>query len=570
MAQHMQKIKKRFKVHPIFIELPKRSQRHRWRQITALSLAILLTAGCSNPFDDEPEVRRGTIGFVSGALGVISVQEPQSAIVARDILSAGGTAADAATAIAFALTATMPSAASLAGGGMCIVRDNRGDIPDVVDFLPRAAQVPSGGASRPSAIPAMPRGIFLMHSKYGTLKWEQVVAPSENLARFGFQVSRAFATDLGKVADPLIRDKAAAHVFRRQDGKIVGEGDALRQPDLAAALGRIRLRGVGQFYGGPEAQRLVEAVQLAGGSLTIEELRNYRPAFRAPISFPWEKNTVWHFAGPPAAGGAVAAEMMAILMHDKRFEFADPDEREHLLAEAAKVAFVNRMKNMKPDGTYGTDAAQFVQKDYLDDVEDRIDDDAVIPLNQLTSNPINWPETPAAVSFAVMDTFGGAVACTLTLNNIFGTGKMVPGFGFMLAAAPDDRGRTYTPLGPALLTSEYHKHAYMAAASTGGVTAPTSMINVIARAAAGPLSLREAMKVPRVHYAGTPDKVFVEADMPKERIEALKKKGHTVALTKSIGSVAAVYCPTGVPNNEGMLCLSASDPRGHGIALGGN
>jgi len=58
--------------------------------------------------------------------------------------------------------------------------------------------------------------------------------------------------------------------------------------------------------------------------------------------------------------------------------------------------------------------------------------------------------------------------------------------------------------------------------------------------------------------------------MPKERIEALKKKGHTVALTKSIGSVAAVYCPTGVPNNEGMLCLSASDPRGHGIALGGN
>lgn len=566
----MQKIKKRFKVHPFLIELPKRSQRQRWRQITGLSLAALLIAGCSNPFSDEPEVKRGTIGFLSGALGVISVQEPQAAIVARDILSSGGSAADAATAIAFALTATMPSAASLAGGGMCIVRDNNGEIPDVVDFLPRAAQVPNGGAARPSSIPAMPRGIFLMHSKYGNLKWEQVVAPSENLARFGFQISRAFATDLGKVTDPLMRDKAAAQVFRRQDGKIVGEGDALRQPDLAAALGRIRLRGVGQFYGGPEAKRLVEAVRLAGGSLTIEELRNYRPAFRVPISFPWEKNTVWHFAGPPAAGGAVAAEMMAILMHDKRFEFADPDEREHLLAEAAKIAFVNRMKNMQPDGSYGADVVQFVQEDYLDAIEDRIDDDAVIPLNQLTNNPINWPETPAAVSFAVMDTFGGAAACTLTLNNIFGTGKMLPGFGFMLAAAPDDRGRTYTPLGPALLTSEYHNHAYMAAAGTGGVTAPTSMINVMARAAAGPLSLRDAMKAPRVHYAGTPDKVFVEADMPKERIEALKKKGHAVALTKSIGSVAAVYCPTGVPNNEGMLCISASDPRGHGIALGGN
>ena len=110
----------------------------------------------------------------------------------------------------------------------------------------------------------------------------------------------------------------------------------------------------------------------------------------------------------------------------------------------------------------------------------------------------------------------------------------------------------------------------MAAAGTGGVTAPTSMINVIARAAAGPLSLREAMKAPRVHYAGIPDKVFVEAEMPKERIEALKKKGHNVALTKSIGAVTAVYCPSGVPNTEGILCLSAADPRGHGIALGGN
>lgn len=571
MAQHMQKIIKRFKTHPFSIELIKRSQRQRWRQITGLSLAAILIAGCSNPFsDDEPEVKRGTIGFLSGALGVVSVEEPQSALVARDILSSGGSAADAATAIAFTLTATMPSAASLAGGGMCIVRDKRGDIPDVVDFLPRAAQLSNGNTSRPSAIPAMPRGIFLMHSKYGNLKWEQVIAPSENLARFGFQISRAFATDLGKVAGPLMRDKAAAEVFGRQDGQIVGEGDALRQADLAVTLGRIRLRGVGQFYNGPEAQRLVEAMKIAGGNLTVEELRDYRPSFYAPISFPWEKNTVWHFAGPPAAGGAVAAEMMAILMHDKRFEFADAAEREHLLAEAAKIAFANRMKNMQPDGTYGVDASQFVLEDYLDGIQDRIDDDTVIPLTELASTPVNWPETPAAVSFAVMDTFGGAAACTLTLNNIFGTGRMLPGFGFMMAAAPDDRGRTYTPLGPALLTSEYHNHAYMAAAGTGGVTAPTSMINVIARAAAGPLSLRDAMSAPRTHYAGTPDKVFVEADMPKERIEALKEKGHTVALTKSIGSVAAVYCPTGVPNTEGVLCLSASDPRGHGIALGGN
>jgi gamma-glutamyltranspeptidase/glutathione hydrolase len=571
MAQHMQKIKKRFKMFPFSIQLNKPSQRRGWRQITALSFAAMLVVGCSNPFsDDEPEVKRGTIGFLSGALGVISVEEPQAAIIARDILSSGGSAADAATAITFALTATMPSAASLAGGGICIVRDNRNETPDVVDFLPRAAALPNGGSTRPSAIPALPRGIFLMHSKYGKLKWEQVIAPAENLARFGYQVSRAFAENLDKVADPLMRDKVAAQVFRRQDGTVIAEGDVLRQTDLAVALGRIRLRGVGQFYSGPEAQRLVQSVRAAGGNLTIEELRDYRPSFNAPITLPWEKNTEWHFAGPPAAGGAVAAEMMAILMRDKRFEFADQNEREHLLAEAAKFAFVNRMKHMQRDGTYAIDVTQMVQEDYLDRVEDQIDDDKAIPLSQLITNPVNWPETPSAVSFAVMDIFGGAAACTLTLNNIFGTGRMIPGFGSMMAASPDDRGRTYTPLGPALLTSEYHNHAYMAAAGSGGVAAPTSMINVIARAAAGPLNLRDAMRAPRVHYAGAPDRVFVEGGMSAEQIEALKQKGHDVSVTKSIGSVSAVYCPTGIPNNEGILCLSASDPRGHGIALGGN
>lgn len=539
--------------------------------MTALSFIVAVLVGCSNPFgSDEPEIKRGTIGFLSGALGVISVDEPQAALVARDILSAGGSAVDAATAIAFSLTATMPSSASLAGGGMCIVRDDRGDIPDVIDFLPRAAKLNRGGVARPSAVPAMPRGIFLMHSKYGKLKWEQVVAPAENLARFGFQISRAFAVDLAKVSDPLVKDKTSAQVFGRPGGKIVQEGDKLRQPDLAVTLGRIRLRGVGPFYVGPEAQQFVDAVNEAGGNLTIEEMRDYRPQFRAPISFPWEKNTVWHFAGPPAAGGAVGAEMMAILMHDKFFENADQDEREHLIVEAAKIAFANRMKHMQPDGSYDVDVSRFVQEDYLEDQEDRISDDTVLSMNALVDRPVDWPETPAAVSFSVMDTFGGAAACTLTLNNIFGTGRMVPGFGFMLAAAPDDRGRTYTPLGPALLTSEYHNHAYMAAAASGGVTAPTSLINVIARAAAGPLTLKEAMKAPRVHYAGMPDKVFVEAEMPESLVEGLRKRGHTVALTKSIGRVTAVYCPTGVPNKSGILCLSAADQRGHGIALGGN
>lgn len=540
------------------------------RQITVASCCALSVASCFGISDEDFTSRKGSIGYVSGALGVISVEEPQAAIVARDILSAGGTAADAAAAMGFTLAVTMPSSASLAGGGVCIVRDAREEAPKVIDFLPRAPRAVAPGTKRPNAVPGNPRGLFLLHSKYGELKWERIVAPAENLARFGYNVSRAFASTLAPVASALIQDPTSAGVFLRKDGGVVSEGDFLKQQNLAATLGRFRAKGVGDFYAGNDAHNFVESVIAAGGSLSVDDLRDFRPVFRDPISFPWESNTVFHFAGPPSAGGAVAAEMLSILMDDELFEDADPALREHLLVETAKRAFASRMTNMQADGSYRADPAARLSEAGIERAVDSIDDDQATPLRTLVSSPVDWPETPSAVSFSVMDTKGGAVACTLTMNNAFGTGRMAAGFGIILAAAPDQRGRTYTPLGPLLLTSELNNRAYMAAASSGGVTAPTALVNVVARVAAGPQKLRESMRAPRVHYAGVPDKVFVEQDMPNELVEALKKRGHDVALTKSIGHVTAVYCPTGVPNKRGLSCSSAADPRGHGIALGGN
>ena len=43
---------------------------------------------------------------------------------------------------------------------------------------------------------------------------------------------------------------------------------------------------------------------------------------------------------------------------------------------------------------------------------------------------------PATASFSALDKNGGVVSCAVSMNNLFGTGRIAPGTGILLAAAP--------------------------------------------------------------------------------------------------------------------------------------
>ena len=68
--------------------------------------------------------------------------EPFAVKTGTAILSQGGSAADAVTAMFFAMTATYPVAAGLGGGGICLVADPVKGVQEF-DFLPRAARKPA-------------------------------------------------------------------------------------------------------------------------------------------------------------------------------------------------------------------------------------------------------------------------------------------------------------------------------------------------------------------------------------------------------------------------------------------
>jgi gamma-glutamyltranspeptidase/glutathione hydrolase len=131
----------------------------------ALPLAALLT-GCSIT-DTISDAVSSTVGSAYNSTlgsGPSSAAEPDTGLAVGDepvavktgtaILAEGGSAADAVTAMFFAMTATYPVAAGLGGGGICLVADPVKGIREF-DFLPHAAK--AGGAySVPGAVRAKP------------------------------------------------------------------------------------------------------------------------------------------------------------------------------------------------------------------------------------------------------------------------------------------------------------------------------------------------------------------------------------------------------------------------------
>src|SRR5689334_16792516 len=84
------------------------------RQSLVLAAAAVMLAGCGAlSFKNPPR---------TGFQGAVVADEPRAAQIGQDVLKKGGNAVDAAAAVAFALGVTLPSRASLGGGGACLAR----------------------------------------------------------------------------------------------------------------------------------------------------------------------------------------------------------------------------------------------------------------------------------------------------------------------------------------------------------------------------------------------------------------------------------------------------------------
>lgn len=433
---------------------------------------------------------------LTGFIGGVAADEPRAALIGREVLATGGDAADAAVAIGYALAVTLPSRASLGAGGACLAykpdKDGPGaGRPEAILFTSIAPAAPGPDSDRPAAAPMLARGMFALYARYGSRKFETLIAPAEQLARFGVPVSRAFARDLQTVGAPLLADPNARAAFG-PDGTPLAEGATLTQPDLGATLAQLRVAGVGDLYQGQLARRLQDASRLAGGALTLADLRDALPRTAPPLVVPAGRDQA-AFLPPPADGGLAAAAAFAVLRRD-------PSALQAAGERALAVAARWRQGGGDPGAVLAAQA----------------------PAASL-------PALPASTSWVTLDRKGMAVACTASMNNLFGTGRVAPGTGILLAASPSS---VPMPLLSAAIAWNPSLSAFRAeVAASGQEGAPLAV-------AAG---LNNALRSTAAMPAPVPDP----------------------------GRANAIACARYLPDSE-RSCTWATDPRGAGLAVGSN
>ena len=512
-------------------------------------LATALVAGCSSRQATAP-------GSASPFSGAVVADEPQAALVGRETLIAGGSAADAAVAMYFTMAVTLPSQASLGGGGVCVSFNYATNEVQALDFLARPSAEATSKVDRPTAIPGNIRGFYALHGVYGRLRWSQLVAPAENLARFGVPVSRALSDDLAPLESALAREPQMRRLFSAEDGRrMVVEGDTLVQPDLAAVLASVRTSGPSDFYSGPLAARFLKGVQDAGGSLGAEELTDYRPIWRKPLMVGFSDKRAY-FTPPPPAGGVIAGQMWSMLVKNDRFVKASVPERDALLITTAERAFADR-RQWAADAS---DSQELVSSAYIDALLAKSTSGMG---DHAAAEPAT--ENPATATFVAIDAQGSAVACEVTLNSLLGTGRIATGTGIILAAAPGQGGRGAAMLGPMVVVKPSGRQFVFAGAAAGGVAAPTALVDVASRVLLAEEPLAEASAAARMHGGSDPELLYAEPRASGRGIRALAGRDYQEIDIARLGRVNAIACPAGLQSSP-ERCAAVSDPRGFGLA----
>ncbi|HEY6858590.1 MAG TPA: gamma-glutamyltransferase [Pseudolabrys sp.] len=499
--------------------------------------------------------------------GMVVAQEQRAARIGVEILDRGGNAVDAAVAVSFALAVTYPRAGNIGGGGFMLIHLTKTGENIAIDYretAPAAASAtmfldaqgnPDPAKSRDSAlsigVPGTVAGLALAHEKYGSgkLTWAELIAPAITLARNGVEIVDDIADTLPQAQARIGRWHSSAPVFLNSDGTVLMPGQDLLQPDLAATLGTIARDGPIGFYEGSVAEKIVASVRKAGGIMTVGDLKNYRAILRVPARGTYRGYDIVSMP-PPSSGGVHLIEMLNIL-EGYDLPARSREQSLHDMIEAMKRAYADRAVFMGDPDAVTVPTAGLTAKMYAASLRAQIGERATPSVEIRAGKPADF-EGRNTTHFSVIDRDGNAVSNTYTLNFSYGLGLVAEGTGVLLnnelddftakpgtanayglvgynANLPGPGKRPLSSMTPTIVLKD--GKPFLITGSPGGSRIINTVLQVIVNAIDFHMPVGQAVSAPRVHHQWQPDEVSVEPGFAPDVLDALAKRGHTIALT---------------------------------------
>ncbi len=506
--------------------------------------------------------------------GMVTAPHHLAAQSGLDVLKDGGTAAEAAVAVAATLAVVYPHMNSIGGDSFWLVREPDGRLHGV-HAVGGAAQ--TADLSLYKGLDAVPwRGPLAANTVAGTISGWAVMLdggalPLERLLRDaifyaddGVAVTEGGAT-IAAAKDAELRYAAGYAAVFRPDGRPLRTGERLKQPALAETLRRLVRDGLDSFYRGALARDIAADLQAAGSPVGIADFDAHAASRPAPLHTRIRGATLYN-AAPPTQG---FASLLILALYD-RLNGEGEFDHIHGLVEATKQAFILRDRDIG-DPAYMTldPQALLADRDTLDRLTARID-----PRRALA-----WPHEPTGgdtVWFGAVDGQGRAVSAIQSTYFEFGSGLVLPqtgitwqnrGASFRLSEhgwnVIGPGRKPFHTLNPAVAV--FDDGRVMPYGTMGGEGQPQTQAAVFTRYAGG-MGLQAAITAPRWLLGRTwgEDSVTLKLEdrFDPALYDALRQAGHAVELlapfTSTMGHAGAL-----VRHADGRL-EGANDPRSDG------
>ena len=503
---------------------------------------------------------------------MVVTQNKHATEAGYEILRQGGNAVDAAVAVGFALSVTLPRAGNLGGGGFILIYDKDTDKVSSIDYRSAAPQssksemfIDNGEVVKfghlVNAVPGSVAGLLKAHEAQGSLPLSSLLKPAIRLAKNGFEVTYDLNFVLEWGGESMLVNKASREKFYNKNEEPIGVRTLFKQPNLAKTLFMISKKGRDAFYKGEIAKWISEESLSSGGLITLNDLASYEAKLRIPIETTYRGYRI--ITMPPAAsGGLVLLQTLNILENfDLKASGPNSAETVHILSESMQRAFADRVKFHGDPDFYDVPVKQMLNKQYAFDRAQSISDNRT-PNGEIFEGDLRqYDESPDTTHFSIIDSKGNAVSNTYTLGSSFGSGVTIKKGGFLMNNQMRNFSHFYGQDGAEYGTSEANKlepgkrmistqtptlvfnpsgELMMVLGSPGGGRIPNVITQVISNVIDHDMSFSEAVMSPRINQR-LEGKLQLETGFSPDTLNLLKDKGHEPEISTTMGSVQAIF-----------------------------